>query len=300
MYLLDTRQVDFVLHVTASQSQPARSTSTLSFNAVQVLEASGSRYGPAAPLVDFRAVLERRQPFAFIGKPCDISAIRNYARIDPRVDEYLRYTLNFFCGGVSEFGKTMDYVRKVGLTEADVAHLRYRGDGCPGPMVIKSHAGAEYRFDYNEMWDDENRWQLQFRCKICPDSIGELADVTVADVWPGGRPDTEGLGFNGFIARTPRGLELLRSAIEAGAVKITESLDFAGLDLAQGSHSRKKQGLEARLQAMREAGVTVPRFERLRLDVADAMQGPAGREENYQGMKRRLESGDHREPSEFA
>jgi coenzyme F420 hydrogenase subunit beta len=141
LYLLKTGQVSFILHVAASREQPVRSNRQLSFDAVQVMEASGSRYGPTTPLIDFRSVLDRNQPFAFIGKACDISAIRNYAKFDARVDQLLKFTLNFYCGGVSEFGKTMDYVRKVGLSETDVAHLRYRGDGCPGPMIIRSKAG---------------------------------------------------------------------------------------------------------------------------------------------------------------
>jgi coenzyme F420 hydrogenase subunit beta len=258
------------------------------------MEASGSRYGPAAPLVDLRSVLDRGRPFAFIGKPCDISALANYAKLDPRVDELLRYKLNFFCGGVSEFGKTLDYVRKVGLRETEVSYLRYRGDGCPGPMVMKSHGGQEFKFDYNEMWEDENRWQLQFRCKICPDSIGELADVSVADVWPGGKPDTEGLGFNGFIARTPRGARLLEAAVRAHAITLTEHLDVDGLELAQGSHSRRKMGLKSRLRAVRDAGLIVPNFEQLRLDVADALLDDAERRSNYEGMRARLDRGDHR------
>ena len=294
-YLLDSGEVDFLLHVAASHAAPARSAAHLSFTAVDVMEASGSRYGPAAPLLDFKAVLDRGKPFAFIGKPCDISAIRNYAHLDPRVDELLRYTLNFFCGGVSEFRKTLDYIRKVGLSEPAVSHLRYRGDGCPGPMVMKSRDGQVFEFDYNEMWEDESRWQLQFRCKICPDSIGERADVTVADVWPGGKPDTEGLGFNGFIARTPRGARLLQAAVRARAITLTEGLDFAGLELAQGAHARRKQGLASRLRALREAGMIVPRFERLRLDAADAMLDEAARLGNYEGMCERLRRGDHRE-----
>ena len=149
-FLLDSGEVDFILHVAASQDRPARSAAHLSFSTVDVMDASGSRYGPAAPLTDFKSVLDRGRPFAFIGKPCDISAIRNYAELDPRVDALLRYTLNFFCGGVSEFSKTMDYVRKVSLTESDVTHLRYRGDGCPGPMVMKSRNGQVFKFDYNE------------------------------------------------------------------------------------------------------------------------------------------------------
>lgn len=296
LFLVESGRVDFILHVAASRERPARSNSVLSFDSAQIMEASGSRYGPAAPLDDFRTVLDRGQPFAFVGKPCDISAIRNYARFDPRVDRLLRFTLNFYCGGVSEFGKTMDYVRKVGLTEADVAHLRYRGDGCPGPMVIRARDGRRFDFDYNEMWEDEARWQLQFRCKICPDSVGDLADVTVADVWPGGRPDTEGLGFNGFIARTHRGRALLEAAIAAGRIVITEPLGYDGLELAQGSHMRKKQGLTARYRAMRDAGLPVPETRALRLDIADAMLTDGERQANYDGMAVRLAQGDHREP----
>ncbi len=296
LHLLKSREVDFILHVAASKDRPVRTVRTLSFDSAQVIEASGSRYGPAAPLTDFKAVLDRGRPFAFIGKACDISAIRNYAASDPRVDELLKYTLNFFCGGVSKFSKTMDYVRKVGLTEKDVAHLRYRGDGCPGPMVMKSHAGDVYSFSYNEMWEDENRWELQFRCKICPDSIGDLADITVADVWPGGKPDTEGLGFNGFIARTVRGERLLQAAVRDGAIKITEDLGYDGLELAQGSHMLKKQALTSRLAAMRDAGLIVPQFEDLRLREAAAMSDEATRRSNYEGMRDRLLRGDNLEP----
>ncbi len=293
LYLLSSGRVDFILHVAASKQVPTRTVDHLSFDSAQVIEASGSRYGPAAPLADFRAVLDRGRPFAFIGKACDISAIRNYAKFDPRVDQLLKYTLNFFCGGVSEFGKTMDYVRKIGLVETDIAHLRYRGDGCPGPMVMKSHAGDVFNFDYNEMWEDEARWQLQFRCKICPDSIGDLADITVADVWPGGRPDTEGLGFNGFIARTARGLDLLQSAIADDAITITEPLGYDGLELAQGSHMVKKQAITSRLAAMGDSGVLVPDYTDLRLDQAAAMMTPAERQANYDGMRERLARGDN-------
>jgi coenzyme F420 hydrogenase subunit beta len=297
LHLLASGEVDFILHVAASRETPTRSRSVLSFDAAQVMEASGSRYGPAAPLDDFKAVLDRGRPFAFIGKACDISAIRNYAAFDPRVDRLLKYTLNFFCGGVSEFGKTMGYVRKVGIAETDVAHLRYRGDGCPGPMVIRSKAGQRWDFSYNEMWEDEARWQLQFRCKICADSVGDLADVTVADVWPGGRPDTEGVGYNGFIARTARGARLLGGAIAAGAVVITEPLGYDGLELAQGSHMAKKQSITSRLAAMRDAGVPTPAYPDLRLDVAAAMVGEEERAANYAGMRERLSRGDNVEPA---
>ena len=293
IHLLRSGEVDFILHVAASEERPLRSVRHLSFDATQVIEASGSRYGPAAPLTDFLAVLDLGRPFAFIGKACDISAIRNYAKFDPRVDRLLRCTLNFYCGGVSEFGKTLDYVRRIGRTEADVASLRYRGDGCPGAMVMTTRDGEEHRFSYNEMWEDERRWQLQFRCKICPDALGDLADVSIADVWPGGRPITDEIGFNGFIARTRRGKNLLDAAIEAGAIVMTEGLGYDGLALAQGAAMHKKQGLTSRYAAMRDRGVTAPTAVGLRLEEAAAMIGEAERLVNYDGMVSRLDQGDN-------
>jgi len=295
IHLLEQNHVDFILHVAASAEQPLRTVRHLSFDKVQVLQASGSRYGPAAPLIDFQDILGMGRPFAFIGKACDITAIRNYARTDPRVDHLLRYTLNFYCGGVSEFGKTLDYARRIGVQEEEITHLRYRGDGCPGDMVMKTRDGREHRFSYNEMWSDERRWQLQFRCKICPDALGDLADISVADVWPGGKPITDGIGFNGFIARTQRGLDLLKEAVKCGSITLTEPLTYDGLALAQGSQMTKKQALTSRYHAMRDAGVLTPNVRHLRLEAAAEMMSEADRAENYKGMRQRLAAGDNRE-----
>jgi hypothetical protein len=46
---------------------------------------------------------------------------------------------------------------------------------------------------------------------------------------------------------------------------------------------------------MKDAGMSVPRFERLRLDSADAMLDDTMRQQNYEGMRERLLRGDHRE-----
>ena len=58
-FLLDSGEVDFILHVAASRDAPLRSVAHLSFSDAEVMEASGSRYGPAAPLINFKAVLDR-------------------------------------------------------------------------------------------------------------------------------------------------------------------------------------------------------------------------------------------------
>ena len=95
IHLLESGEVDFILHVAASREKPMRSEHQLSFDRAQVLVGAGARYGPAAPLTDFVSLLERGRPFAFIGKPCDLAALRSLARQDSRVDRLVRYHLGF-------------------------------------------------------------------------------------------------------------------------------------------------------------------------------------------------------------
>ena len=288
LHLLESGEVDFILHVAASRRQPLRSQAHVSRNRAEVLEAAGSRYGPAAPLVDLMHHLEGGRPFAVIAKPCDISAIDNLARSDARVDSLIRYRLAIVCGGASELGKSLDLIDGFGVREDELSLFRYRGYGNPGRTRFETKDGRAFEVTYNDLWADEGKWRLLFRCKICADALGEAADISVSDVWPGGGPSGEDAGFNGFIARTERGAELLKRAVEAGSLNLVQELDFADFDLFQPHQVRKKQAMTARLAALRDSGLPTPDYPHLRLDAVakTAPQGYAA--DNYRGMRERL------------
>lgn len=70
-------------------------------------------------------------------------------------------------------------------------------------------------------------YDLQWRCKVCPDAVGEVADVSAPDGWlmdpSTGRPlytDGENAGQNVLIIRTRAGAELVRQAVAAGALRV--------------------------------------------------------------------------------
>src|SRR5262249_24185829 len=199
--------------------------------------------------------------------------------------------------GVAEFAKTRDCVEGFGLEEKDVSLLRYRGMGNPGLTRVKTRDGRAFAVTYNKLWEDEGKWMLQFRCKICADAIGELADIAVHDVWPNGSPSGEDEGFNGFIARTPNGRALLEEAVRAGALVLIQDLDCRDLDNVQPHQVEKKQAVAARLAAMRDAGAMIPSFTQLRLEAAAATTDAEAQRVNYAGMRERLERGANREPS---
>ncbi len=296
IYLLEAGEVDFILHVAASRAMPMRTEAHESFTRADVLEGAGSRYGPAAPLVDLAQLIDRGRPFAVIAKPCDISAIQNLSRHDPRVDALIRYRLALVCGGASAFSKTLELVESFGLDEAEVSLLRYRGYGNPGRTRIESRDGRAFEVTYGDLWADEGKWRIFFRCKICADAVGEMADIAISDVWPGGGPSGEDAGFNGFIARTGRGAGLLGRAAKAGALSLERDMGFRDFDAVQPHQVRKKQAIVARLAAMREAGLPTPDYPGLRLDAVAATASEDFRKENFEGMRRRLAEHKPAEP----
>jgi coenzyme F420 hydrogenase subunit beta len=296
-FLLASGRVKFILHVAASQKEPMRTERALSFDAASVLEGAGSRYGPAAPLIDFTALLDRAEPFALIAKPCDIAAVRNLARIDPRVDQYLRYALTFVCGGASDLTKSEEVVSELGVRPDELSVFRYRGNGCPGPTRLETKDGRSFELTYQQMWEDEATWRIQPRCKICPDAIGESADLAASDIWPGGGPTGEDAGFNGIIVRTERGLELYRAAVAAGAIVVEPGeVSFRDFDGFQPHQVRKKRAVWARLAGMKAAGQPVPETQGLRLAECARMNTVAENLDEARGARRRARQGRLGEP----
>jgi len=257
-FLLASGRVKFILHAGASKSAPMRTERRLSFDAAAVLDGAGSRYGPAAVLVDFSEILDRAEPFALIAKPCDVTAARSLGRVDPRVDRYMRYALTLVCGGASDLRKSEEVLQRFHIREEELALFRYRGYGNPGPTRLETKDGRGFELTYQQLWEDESKWMIQPRCRICPDAIGLEADIAASDVWPGGSPVVEDEGFNGIIVRTLRGLELYDAAVAAGALTIEREATFADFDRFQPHQVRKRRAVWARLKGRELAGKRVP------------------------------------------
>ena len=288
-FLVASGRVDFVLHVGASSEAPMRTDRRLSFSAGEVVGNAGSRYGPATPLIDFCELLDRGRPFAVVGKPCDIGAIANLAESDPRVDELVRYRLSFFCGGASELTPAREFAAAHGLDEGDLRLFRYRGYGNPGMTRMETHDGRAFERTYDDFWtDDVGNWKIQFRCKICPDAIGERADLVAMDVWPGGMPGGEDEGYNGLVARTAAGAGLLADAAAAGALTVVEELPETAIGDFQPHQVRRKQAVLARAAAVSLGGRVALRYRGLGLLAAGLRLGPRRTWSNFLGAMRRL------------
>ncbi|MER9094747.1 Coenzyme F420 hydrogenase/dehydrogenase, beta subunit C-terminal domain [Mesorhizobium sp. M0700] len=275
--LLKRGKVAFVLHVKASDSHPTFGVSTMSFSEADVLQAAGSRYGPTAPLNGLAQALEMDLPFAFIGRPCDVSAIANLAEFDERVGHLIVFRLTFVCGGLIPSLDVDRMIARAGVDPDQVVSMRYRGRGCPGPTTMITANGKTVDKRYTDFLNTDGKsWPMHFRCKICPEGTGERADLAVSDTWPGGVPDPTiedgDPGTNALIIRTPKGLGLVQDAEAAGFLTLGNDIGPEDLNLYQPHQRDKKYAAWARINGLRCAGKLFPRTKRLRLpDLASRM-----------------------------
>ncbi len=221
IHLLETGQVDFVAQIAADQQDPLLNALQISTSRADVLHAAGSRYAPSAPLQGLRELLDTGKRFAFIGKPCDVAALRQYGEQNPAVKRQIPYMLSFMCAGVPSIKGTHEVITALGATREKVVSFRYRGDGWPGMARAVHDSGESFEMDYNTSWGTILNKHLQFRCKICPDGTGEFADVVCADAWYGkdGYPDfAERDGRSLVLARTAAGRALVEAATGAKAI----------------------------------------------------------------------------------
>ncbi len=265
MHLLRTGRADFVLHVGADPDNPMRSRWVMSETPDSVRANTASRYGPTAPLAGLTVALDQGQPFAIIAKPCDLGAVHALSATEPRIDQLCVARLALVCGGQSRLIKSQAVLAEFGLDEGELAMFRYRGHGNPGATVLETVDGRRFTKTYLELWEDESGWELETRCKLCPDALGEAADIAAADIWPGGAPTGEDEGFNGIIVRSAYGSELVASATAAGELVLGDPITPREFDHFQPHQVRKKEVLAARYTGLKDSGIQPIKTRGLRI-----------------------------------
>ncbi len=257
-WLVETGEAAHVVGAAADRPEPRRTVPVTITTRAEALEAAGSRYAPVSVCADPRAT---DPAGATVGKPCEISAVRALTATDGSRAPLL---LSFFCAGTPSQHATEALLEDLGVPAGHrLADMWYRGRGWPGRFTARLQDGSEVSASYDESWGGALGPTVQWRCKICPDGIGESSDVTAGDFW---RSDARGYpvftetdGYSALIARTPRGLDLVRRAVEAGVIDV-RPIDADDVAAVQPSQRRRRRTLLGRLAGARAAGAAIPRY----------------------------------------
>ncbi|QNL52092.1 Coenzyme F420 hydrogenase/dehydrogenase, beta subunit C-terminal domain [Olivibacter sp. SDN3] len=224
IYLLSSKTVDAVLQVGGDPEDYERNSLRISYTRADVLNCASSRYAPALIFDKILAILKNsNDTYCFIGKPCDVSALKNFLSKYPIYADRFKLTIAIMCAGLPSFKGTQAIIDSY-KPKLPIKNLSYRGNGWPGYFSFRDGEGTSFKQSYNDSWGKTLNQHLHFRCKICPEGIGLQADIAIGDAWEtkDGYPDfTEKEGQSLIITRTDAGEETLLSAAHAQEISFT-------------------------------------------------------------------------------
>jgi coenzyme F420 hydrogenase subunit beta len=245
-YLLINKKVAAIIHIGASKNTPYLNEVKVSTSREEILENANSRYAPSAPLQNILEILKQYDSFAFVGKPCDVAALRQYSTHNSEIKDKIKYYISFFCAGVPSLKATTDIISAMDLNIDDIKSVSYRKDGWPGFFKIIDKADRIYKLSYSLTWMKLLGPRVQFRCKVCADGIGHFADIVCADAWE----DFDNSGFPTFknapgksliISRTEIGEEVVKNALKQNVLISSSNIkNFRDIDKMQPGQFFKK------------------------------------------------------------
>ncbi len=261
LYCLENRGMSGVLHVGAREGDCVENVAVFSKNRADMLARTGSRYSPAAPCEKLQWIQEADSPSVFIGKPCDVVALRKSQAINPMLDEKVGLAIGIFCAGTPATDGTYRVLKALGVEPQEAQELRYRGCGWPGmtTVKVKGDNGRTRQMTYEESWSGILSKCRQFRCTLCPDTTGEFADLSCGDPWYREiEPGEQGLSL--VLVRSETGREILHEAQKAGYVEL-ERAEPCRVPQSQKSMLSHRRRLWGRLSMMRLMRIPLPSYK---------------------------------------
>lgn len=263
MYCLERREMQGVLQTAADPEKPFLNQTVLSQNREDLLKATGSRYAPACPCAQLQTVAQASGPCVFIGKPCDVAGVYNAMKQRGDLKQKIGITMACFCAGTPSTTGTMAMIKSMGVDNVEsLSELRYRGRGWPGKTTVYYRKnGRQHRAEltYEESWGQILQKYRQWRCYICPDHTGQLADIATGDPWYNA-VESEEQGRSLILARTDLGRQVIEEAVASGYL-VAKKVNSDRLPASQPNLLKARARLWGQLQTLRLAGAPVPHLK---------------------------------------
>lgn len=296
-YLLETNRVNGIMQTTFDPKDPTRNISVISTTVEEVRQRCGSRYSISVPLENFLESIEEGKKYAFVGKPCDVMALRRYLAIKPELNAVIPYLLSFFCAGEPSRKAQDNLLNKMNCRREECKSITYRGNGWPGYTTVVKKDGSVQKLEYKVTWGSYLGRDLRNICRFCMDGTGDAADIVCADFWyldDCGNPDfSEHEGRNIIISRTSQGTDILSGAIESGRI-ICESCFTEHMDefyKYQPAQYKRKGTMGSVILAMRLCGRKTPQYSKSYLKKYAAHLTAKVKSKYFFGMLKRIVKG---------
>lgn len=267
-FLLESGKVDAIIHTTFNPENPIESITCLSRTTEDVRKRCGSRYSISIPLKDILQLIDMKEKYAFIGKPCDVMALRQYINFNSELKTVFPFLLSFFCAGEPSVDAQKSLLKAMDCLLEECSSITYRGNGWPGFTTISCHNGKVEKMQYKDAWGKYLGRDIRNVCRFCLDGTGDFADIVCADFWhltSDGKPDfSEHEGRNIIITRNKKSTDIVECAIQNGY--ITAEGDFtkemSTFYKYQPHQYRRKTTMQSMIFALKIFGKSAPVYSK--------------------------------------
>ena len=299
LFCLEKRRVSGVLHIGTKPEAPLSNVPVLSRDREDLLAYTGSRYSPAAPCEKLDWIEDVSDPVVFIGKPCDVVALRKSQTNNDSLRKNIDAAISIFCAGTPTTAGTYKILEELGVKVGDVEDFRYRGCGWPGMTTVRIKNSTQTRqMTYEQSWGNILCNYIQFRCRLCPDSTGEFADISCGDPWYRS-VEADEPGRSLVLARTEKGRRIIQEAIEAGYVELVR-VGSSTMPDSQKALLKRRRHLWGRLLTMKLLLVPVPSYDGFNL-FGNWLKLPVGEKcRSFAGTMKRIVSRSWTKPQKLS
>lgn len=295
---MDEHIVDGVIHTGADSDYPLSTKTYVSRTANDVMQHMGSRYAVSSPLIDIMDILNRdvHKKYLFIGKPCDVMALRRGMAVNEQLKRQIVFTMSFFCAGIPSDEINSKLLSAMGCPKEELSSFTYRGNGWPGYTTATDKSGHEYKMTYQKAWMEYLGRNVKKICRYCMDGIGEAADVACADLWyldKNRKPDfSEHEGRNLVLARNEMADRHIKKAMEKGYIKVGDYSDSTQDLLLQQPHQfSRRVTMKYRILPLRMFGKFAPRYSSKLLKDANTFSSRKVNWNTFKGSMKRILQG---------
>lgn len=295
-YLLEHNVVDGIIQVMADPQNPIGTISVCSTTCDELKSRCGSRYTSSSPLRNIFSLLSNGKTYAFVGKPCDVTVLRNFAEQNNTIKKCIKVYISFFCAGAPSKYANIELLKQLGTNIDSCITLKYRGNGWPGYATAVDDKNNIYKMEYEKAWGKILGRDIRPICRFCADGIGEMADISCGDAWYLDEMEKptfqEGTGRNVVFARTLIGDEIVKSAEKEGYIKTEEYSDWKyQLDHIQKYQWQRRSSMKDTVLAMRLFGKMVPKYDDKILSAYAKEAGGKERFKRFAGTVKRIMKG---------
>lgn len=221
-YLLESGHISKALVTRMPEDGSLRPQPIIANCKDELLGTHGSNYCPVPLNASIPTdIAHNGKKMAVVGLPCHVHGLRNAQQVHTNLKDGIGLTIGLFCDRTLAFSAINYLVGKGKVSIRDVAAFRYRDKsqgGWPGTVYIRTKKNKEIRVSSHERLAIKDFF-TPLCCRLCFDKLNLLSDIAVGDAW--GVRESE-KGFSVILARTQRGLKLLKEAEKANILCLKE------------------------------------------------------------------------------